>query len=137
MSCQAFFTRVIVMASLRYVLYGAGIISFFADGSDMHKPKELKGMWRRRGQIREPCPARAQSAGGNASGKPPYPCSDLEDAPAAARSRHSGQRGARNTNQLPAPGSQKQQQDNNTAAAAPERASTTDSPECHCTKRDM
>lgn len=41
-------------------------------------------------RIREPCPVRAQSAGGNASGKPPYPCSDLEDAPAAARSRHSG-----------------------------------------------
>ncbi|CAJ1068720.1 hypothetical protein GBF38_003921, partial [Xyrichtys novacula] len=41
-------------------------------------------------QIREPCPVRAQSAGGNASGKPPYPCSDLEDAPAAAHSRHSG-----------------------------------------------
>lgn len=43
-------------------------------------------------QIREPCPVRAQSAGGNASGKPPYPCSDLENALAAARSRHSGQR---------------------------------------------
>lgn len=41
-------------------------------------------------QIREPCPVRAQSAGGNASGKLPYPCTDLEDAPAAARSRHSG-----------------------------------------------
>lgn len=44
------------------------------------------------GQIRELCPVRAQSAGGNASGKPPYPCSDLEDAPAAACCRHSGQR---------------------------------------------
>lgn len=43
-------------------------------------------------QIRELCPVRVQSAGGNASGKPPYPCSDLEDAPAAACSRHSGQR---------------------------------------------
>lgn len=54
----------------------------------------LSQAWRRGGgeQIREPCPVRAQSAGGNASGKPPYPCSDLEDALTAARSRHSGQR---------------------------------------------
>lgn len=43
------------------------------------------GLW-----IREPCPVRAQPAGGNASGKHPYPCSDLEDALAAAHSRHSG-----------------------------------------------
>lgn len=42
------------------------------------------------GGIREPCPVRAQPAGGNASGKHPYPCSDLEDALAAAHSRHSG-----------------------------------------------
>lgn len=46
---------------------------------------EEEGQW-----IREPCPVRAQSAGGNASGKPPYPDSDLEDALAAACSRHSG-----------------------------------------------
>ncbi|CAB1425860.1 unnamed protein product [Pleuronectes platessa] len=39
-------------------------------------------------QIRELCQVRVQSAGGNASGKPPYPCSDLEDAPATACSRH-------------------------------------------------
>lgn len=52
-------------------------------------------------QIREPCPERAQSAGGNASGKPPYPCSDLEDAPAAASSRHTERRADLNTNQLP------------------------------------
>ena len=35
---------VIVMASLWNVLYGyLGIISFLVEGSDMHKPKELKG----------------------------------------------------------------------------------------------
>ncbi|KAG8011651.1 hypothetical protein GBF38_003921 [Nibea albiflora] len=51
----------------------------------MVRHEEEEGQW-----IRELCPVRAQSAGGNASGKPPYPCSDLEDAPAAARSRHSG-----------------------------------------------
>lgn len=44
-------------------------------------------------QIRELGPVRAQSAGGNAFGNPPYPCSDLEDAPIAARSRRIGQRG--------------------------------------------
>lgn len=43
-------------------------------------------------QIREPCAARAQSAEGNASGKPPYPCSDLEDALIATYSRLTGQR---------------------------------------------
>lgn len=43
---------------------------------------EGQGWW-----IREPCPARAQAAGGNASGKPPYRCFNLEDALATACSR--------------------------------------------------
>ena len=54
------------------------------------------------GQIREPYPVRAQSAGGNASGKPPYPCSDLEDAQPLRSADTVGREAALHTNQLQA-----------------------------------
>lgn len=59
----------------------------------------LSQAWREEGQwIRRLSPVRVQSAGGNASGKPRYPCSDLEDA-LVLYARLSGQSVALNTNQ--------------------------------------